>query len=74
MQDIPNAKAINESVQLFRTFTSFPEKTEKELLAPANHSGYWADVRDVTAIHALALGNPNAGGERFIVTSGWTMT
>ncbi|KAG8880801.1 methylglyoxal reductase (NADPH-dependent) gre2 [Tulasnella sp. 332] len=66
----PSPDALSGSMKIFRGYTSLPEKSEKEVLGPINSSGYWADVRDVAAIHALALANPNAGGERFITCSG----
>ncbi|KAG9024852.1 methylglyoxal reductase (NADPH-dependent) gre2 [Tulasnella sp. JGI-2019a] len=70
LHDIPSAEALNMSIKMFLEFVSLPDKSEKELLGPVNSSGYWADVRDVATIHALALANPNAGGERFIACSG----
>jgi len=63
-------KDLNMSTAWIRSYFLPPEKTESELLTPVNNMGYWADVRDVDAIHTLALGNPSAGGERFIVCSG----
>lgn len=55
---------------LFREYISLPEKSEKELLAPVTGLGYTVDVRDVAAIHVLALTNPDAGGERFLLAVG----
>ncbi|KAG8853839.1 methylglyoxal reductase (NADPH-dependent) gre2 [Tulasnella sp. 330] len=43
---------------------------EEDLLKPVNVSGYWVDVRDVAAVHVLALANPDAGGQRFITATG----
>jgi len=70
IHEVSSASALGASIALWFNYLSNPEKSEKELVAPSNTSGYWADVRDVSAIHALAIGNPKAGGERFIVASG----
>ncbi|KAG9029636.1 methylglyoxal reductase (NADPH-dependent) gre2 [Tulasnella sp. JGI-2019a] len=66
LQEVKSADALNTSIAGFYAHTK-PGKTEQELLAP---SGNFSDVRDVALIHALALSNQNAGGERFIVSSG----
>ena len=36
----------------------------------ANVGSSWVDVRDVGLAHTLALGKPDAGGERLIVSAG----
>ncbi|KAG8992525.1 methylglyoxal reductase (NADPH-dependent) gre2 [Tulasnella sp. JGI-2019a] len=69
LHDIPSAEALKLSATMFLGYISPPEKSKEELLRPVNGTGYWADVRDIAAIHALALANPNAGGERFIACS-----
>ncbi|KAG9029659.1 methylglyoxal reductase (NADPH-dependent) gre2 [Tulasnella sp. JGI-2019a] len=58
------------SLDVFRDNVLLASKTEEELLAPVNVSGYWADVRDVAAVHVLSLASPRAGGERFLTASG----
>jgi len=66
MHEVKSVDALNTSIAGFHAHTQ-PGKSEKELLAA---SGNWVDVRDVAKVHALALSNPKAGGERFIVSSG----
>lgn len=66
IHDVKSVDALNTSVAGFHAHTQ-PGKTEKDLLAP---SGSWVDVRDVALVHVLSLSNKEAGGERFIASSG----
>jgi len=70
LHEVPSETALNSSMVSFRQFTSLPAKPTEEYVEPVNKTGFWVDVRDVAAIHALALANPVAGGERFLVCSG----
>lgn len=60
--------SIGTSLEVFQN--GIKPKNEEDLLKAVNVSGYWVDVRDVAAVHVMALANPNAGGERFITATG----
>ncbi|KAG8951126.1 methylglyoxal reductase (NADPH-dependent) gre2 [Tulasnella sp. 424] len=64
---VKSEKEINETLGFFRAHTTIkdPALTREQLSAP----GSCADVRDVALVHTLALTNPEAAGERFIVNS-----
>ncbi|KAG8853838.1 methylglyoxal reductase (NADPH-dependent) gre2 [Tulasnella sp. 330] len=70
LHEVNSPSSLGSSLNGFRNNVLLANKTEEELLAPANTTGYWVDVRDVAMIHALALVNPSAGGERFITATG----
>lgn len=64
---VKSEKEINETLGFFRAHTTIkdPALTREQLNAP----GSSVDVRDVALVHTLALANPEAAGERFIVNS-----
>ncbi|KAG8928936.1 methylglyoxal reductase (NADPH-dependent) gre2 [Tulasnella sp. 418] len=68
MQQVDSVSALNTSVAGFyeHTTTSI-QKEKKDLISPVAN---WVDVRDVALIHALSLEKEEAGGERFITSSG----
>lgn len=61
---------LNLSTGLFRDYITPSVKTQGELVAPLFVLGYSVDVRDVAAVLTLALANPDAGGERFLLAVG----
>ncbi|KAG8951132.1 methylglyoxal reductase (NADPH-dependent) gre2 [Tulasnella sp. 424] len=65
---VKSEKELNGTINFFRVNTSIrdPAPTREQLTAPGN----CVDVRDVALAHTLALSNPEAAGERFIVNSG----
>lgn len=65
IHDISSPDALNSSLKVFCANASLPEK---DLSDPVLSSGYWADVRDLAAIHAalpdsgdVARGLPRTG-------------
>ncbi|KIO32650.1 hypothetical protein M407DRAFT_18410 [Tulasnella calospora MUT 4182] len=65
---VKSEKELNGTINFFRGYTSIrdPAPTREQLTAPGN----CVDVRDVALAHTLALSNPEAAGERFIINSG----
>ncbi|KAG8951125.1 methylglyoxal reductase (NADPH-dependent) gre2 [Tulasnella sp. 424] len=64
---VNSEKEINETLGFFRAYITIkdPALTGEQLNVP----GSCVDVRDVALVHTLALANPEAAGERFIVNS-----
>jgi nucleoside-diphosphate-sugar epimerase len=60
--------ALNTSIAGFQAHTD-PQnpKSHEDLLIPVSN---WVDVRDVALVHVVALEKEEAGGERFITSSG----
>ncbi|KAG8928935.1 methylglyoxal reductase (NADPH-dependent) gre2 [Tulasnella sp. 418] len=68
MQQVDSVSALNTSIAGFyqHTTTSI-QKEQKDRVTPVAN---WVDVRDVALIHALSLEKEEAGGKRFITSSG----
>ncbi|KAG9026353.1 methylglyoxal reductase (NADPH-dependent) gre2 [Tulasnella sp. JGI-2019a] len=65
IHDVSSPAAFNTSMASFMSHTTPGQ--QGDLLGAA---GSWVDVRDLASIHAWALSNPAAGGERFIACAG----
>jgi nucleoside-diphosphate-sugar epimerase len=72
MHQVSSPDQLNTSVQRFyEVIKAAPPKTEKELISSP---GSFADVRDVANAHVKALTVENAGGKRFIISTGWSVS
>lgn len=64
---VPNVKELNESTaRIYNLFI----KSEKDAALPPNGMPVYTDVRDVAEAHVRAAEVEEAGGERFIVSTG----
>jgi len=69
LHDVPSADKLNISIGFFHKYTTKcdPPISKEELSAGGRN---WCDVRDVALCQVLALEKPEAGNERYIVSSG----
>jgi len=66
IHEISSVESLNESNAQFFKYVHHPPAEE----VATRYFGNSVDVRDVATAHALALENPQAGGERFITSAG----
>lgn len=67
LNDVPSPANLGTSMSMFYEALLSKTKSPEEL---ASTSGGWVDVRDVADGHVRALEVPEAGGQRFILSSG----
>ena len=67
LHEVASPESLNTSVKDFYFSIVKHSKTPEQLAA---FQGSWVDVRDLADAHVKAIEVPNAGGQRFIISSG----
>lgn len=70
IHEIPNPKLINTSVDMFRVNVLESAGASASIETLLTSPGSLTDVRDVAEAHVLATTTAEAGGERFLISSG----
>lgn len=74
IHDVTSPSSLNASIDAFYKIIVKEDMDGKSLELITTVTNSWVDVRDLAEAHALALAKADAGGERFIMAEGLSVT